>query len=123
MDNKILIGAAVVAVIGAYFFGYSVAETEGELEIERLKTERAAVVQAAQDEVRKDYEARMQSLMADVERIRNDNVERLRQLEQFRNAGRDLDTCRRERSELAGLAVRGESLLKRADAYFRAFEK
>lgn len=125
MNFKIIgtVAAAVVAIVGAYFFGYSVAETEGELALESLKKANAEAVITAQNEVKKDYEARMQNLMADLERVRSDNAQRLRQLEAFRNANRDLEACRRDRSDLAGLAIRGEELLGQADSYLRAFTK
>ena len=35
-------------------------------------------------------------------------------------ASTDLATCRRQRDDLSRLAVRGEELLKRADAYLEA---
>lgn len=125
MNFKIIgtVAAAVVAIVGAYFFGYSVAETEGELALESLKKANAEAVITAQNEVKKDYEARMQNLMADLERVRSVNVDRMRQLESFRNADRDLEACRRDRSDLAGLAVEAESLLGEADSYLRALTK
>ena len=125
MNFKIIgtVAAAVVAIVGAYFFGYSVAETEGELALESLKKENAEAVITAQNEVKKDYEARMQNLMADLERVRSDNAQRVRQLEQFRNGGRELEACRRDRGDLAGLAVEAESLLGEADSYLRALTK
>ena len=125
MHFKIIgtVAAAVVAIVGAYFFGYSVAETEGELALESLKKANAEAVITAQNEVKKDYEARMQNLMADLERVRSVNVDRMRQLESFRNADRDLEACRRDRSDLAGLAVEAESLLGEADSYLRALTK
>lgn len=123
METKIIIIGAAIAVIGAYFFGYSVAETEGELALESLKKENAEAVITAQEKVRKDYETRIKNLSADLERVRSDNADRMRQLEQFRDADRDLAACRRDRGGLAELAVEAESLLGEADGYLRACQK
>ena len=82
----------------------------------------ASAVEIAQTEVKKDYEKRIQELSASIERLRDDNAQRLRQLEQFRNTGTDLATCRRDRRDLGRLAVRGEELLKRADSYLEALK-
>ena len=83
----------------------------------------ASAVEIAQKEVKRDYEKRIQKLTASLERVRIDNAQRLRQLNNFSHARTDLATCRRDRSELARLAVRGEGLLKRADSYFEALSK
>lgn len=80
----------------------------------------ADAVKIAQMEVKKDYEKRIQELSASIERVRYDNAQRLRQLNDFSHARTDLATCRRERSDLARLAVRGEGLLKRAESYLEA---
>lgn len=119
MDKKIII-AAVIAIAGAYFFGYSNAETQAALEFEQYKNEQEQAANAAQEKIKADYEKRLENLSADLERIRNDNDKRLRELDAFRSASGDLEACRRDRSDLAGLAIRGESLLRRADAYLTA---
>lgn len=80
----------------------------------------ADAVKIAQMEVKKDYEKRIQELSASLERVRIDNAERMRQLDEFSNTKTSLDSCRSDRSRLARLAVRGEKLLKRADSYFEA---
>ncbi len=80
----------------------------------------ADAVKIAQMEVKKDYEKRIQELSASIERLRDDNAQRLRELNDFSHARTDLATCRRERSDLARLAVRGEGLLKRAESYLEA---
>ena len=86
------------------------------------ESRQAAAVKIAQNEVKKDYEKRIKELSASIERLRSDNAERMRQLEKFSSARTDLATCRRERSDLARLAVRGEELLRRADSYFEALK-
>ncbi len=83
----------------------------------------ADAVKIAQMEVKKDYEKRIQELSASIERLRDDNAQRLRELNDFSHARTDLATCRRDRSELARLAVRGEELLRRADSYLEALSK
>lgn len=119
MDKKIII-AAVIAIAGAYFFGYSNAETKAALEFEQYKNEQEKAANAAQEKIKADYEKRLENLSADLERIRNDNDKRLRELEQFKRRSVDLDACRSDRADLAGLAIRGESLLKRAESYLKS---
>ena len=82
----------------------------------------ADAVKIAQNEVKKDYEKRIQELTASLERVRIDNAQRLRQLDDFNNTRTSLATCRRDRSRLGRLAVRGEELLRRADSYFEALK-
>lgn len=123
MNIRTILGAIVGAIalaVGAYFFGYSNAETKGELAMESLKKAQAEAIVAAQQEVKKDYERRMQTLAADLERVRSDNANRVQQLAKFRNADRDLAACRRDRERLAELAVEAESLLGEADGYLTA---
>ena len=80
----------------------------------------ASAVEIAQNEVKKDYEKRVQELTVSIERLRIDNAERLRKIKRFNQTSGNLETCRRDRSDLARLAVRGEELLKRADSYLEA---
>ena len=120
------IGAIVgilVVTVGAYFFGYKNAQTEGELAIETMRKENAEAVIRVQDLVSAEYEEKMQNLATDLERVRNLDAQRLRQLEKFRNADRDLAACRSDRERLAKLAVEAESLLGEADSYLRACTK
>lgn len=108
----------LVAVLAAYFcynkgFDHGTAEAEAR---------QASAVEIAQNEVKKDYEKRVQELTVAIECLRNDNAQRLRQLNKFSHARIDLATCRRDRRDLARLAVRGEELLKRADSYLEALK-
>ncbi|MDM8087003.1 hypothetical protein QUV44_02120 [Parasutterella secunda] len=114
---------ALGVVIAAYAFGYNHASTKGELEIEQLKLSYAESIINTQNQVKSDYEQKIKDLNVALISARNDGAERLRQLESFRNASRDLETCTRERDRLSELAVRGEGLLKRADAYIEALTK
>lgn len=124
MSSKIqavIVFVVVLLVVWfSYDLGYNKAKVEGELQIETLKLSQAEEVIAAQNKVKIEYEEQIKSLNAALADARNDSAERLRQLESFRNTGTDLATCRRERNELSRLAVRGEELLKRADAYIGA---
>lgn len=108
----------LVAALAAHFC-YGLGFDHGTAEAE---ARRASAVEIAQNEVKKDYEKRIQELVASIERLRDDNAQRLRQLNDFNHARTDLATCRRDRCELARLAVRGERLLKRADSYLEALK-
>lgn len=108
----------IVAAVAAHIcydkgFDHGIAEAEAR---------QALAVESAQTEVKKDYEKRIQELTVSLERVRIDNAERLRQLKSFSNTRTDLATCRRDRRDLARLAVRGEDLLKRADSYLEALK-
>ena len=107
--------AAIVAHI-CYDKGFKHGAAEAE-------ARQASVVEIAQKEVKRDYEKRIQKLTASLERVRIDNAQRLQQLKGFSHTRTDLATCRRDRSRLGRLAVRGEGLLKRADSYFEALSK
>lgn len=110
-----MIGLTVAAVAArhCYCLGFDHGSAEA-------IAKQASIVETAQREVKEKYEIRVQELAASIERLRSDNAERMRQLEKFSSARTDLATCRRERSDLARLAVRGEGLLKRAESYLEA---
>ena len=114
-----MVGAAVLA---AFAGGYYLADMKGNLEIERLKKENAQAVINAQIQAKETYEKQIENLVAARAAERERYAERLCQLEKFRSANTDLATCRRERSDLARLAVRGEGLLKRAESYLEALK-
>lgn len=116
-------GITFILLLSAYLLGYNNAETEGDLALEQLKLTQAQAVIDAQNEVKLQYETQIKNLNTALAAARCDSADRLRQLETFRRSNTDLATCRRERSELARLAVRGEELLKRADAYLGALVK
>ena len=122
--QAIIVFVVVLLVVWfSYDLGYNKAKVEGELALEQLKLAQAQAVIDAQNKVKLEYEAQIKSLNAALASARSDNAQRLRQLDAFRHADTDLATCRRERGELSRLAVRGESLLKRADAYLGALVK
>lgn len=101
------------------YFCYDAGYDHGKAKAEAMQT--AAVVNA-QKKVKQNYEIQIQELTASLERVRNDNAKRLRELKEFSNARTNMETCRRERGQLARLAVRGEELLKRADSYLEALK-
>lgn len=114
---------AVVLVFGmasAYNSGYEKAKAEGELVIEQLKLSNAEAIINAQNKAQEEYDAKIKALTADLAAARDLNDERMRQLSKFSRADRDLEACTSDRKRLSELAVRGEDLLYRADAYLRA---
>ncbi len=117
MDSKIELGlcSAVVAWALSFFcysVGYDKAQAEGELALEQLKLSQAQAIIDAQNSVSAQYKTQIKNLNAALADARSDSADRLRQLEKFRSASRDMETCTRERNELAGLAVRSEELLR-----------
>ena len=124
MVNQVKMGLAVLALlIVAYFLGYSRAATKGALALEELNRTNAEAVIEAQQKIKEDYDGTVKALNSDLARANELNRKRLRELTAFRRADRDLETCRRERGELAELAVEGEYLLREADSYFNAITK
>lgn len=113
-----MIGLFVAAIAAhiCYDAGFDHATAEAE-------AHQASAVEIAQMEVKKDYEKRIQELSASIQRLRSDNAKRLRELNDFSHAKTDLATCRRDRSRLGRLAVRGEELLRRADSYLEALKR
>ena len=101
------------------YFCYDVGYDHGKAKAEAMQS---SAVANAQRKVKQDYEIQIQELTASLERVRNDNAKRLRELNEFSNARTNLETCRRERGQLARLAVKGEELLKRADSYLEALK-
>lgn len=123
MSMKIIyVVMALSGIIASYSLGYSHAKARGDANVEALKASHAQEIVTTQEIAKNEYEKQIAQLSADLADVRSANVERMRELEQFRSARGDLASCRRDRSRLAGLAVRGETLLKRADAYFATFE-
>nr|DAV89535.1 MAG TPA: hypothetical protein [Caudoviricetes sp.] len=119
-----LTAAATLFVLWfAYDTGYNKAKAEGDLALEQLKLAQAQAVIDSQNKVKSEYEVQIQNLNAALASVRSDNANRLRQLEAFRGASTDLATCRRQRDDLSRLAVRGEELLRRADAYLGSLIK
>lgn len=112
-----MVGLLVAAVAAHICYGLGFDHGTAEAEARQ-----ADAVKIAQSEVKKDYEKRIQELSASIERLRDDNAQRLRELNDFSHAKTDLATCRRDRRDLGRLAVRGEELLRRADSYLEALK-
>lgn len=120
-----ILGIVTLIVLGGwqcYRIGYNKAFVEGELALQTFKLEQALLIIDAQNEVKVVYEQKMQNLVAAHDAERNVYDERVRQLKQFRSASTDLAACRNQRDRLAELAIRGERLLKRADAYIKTLK-
>lgn len=113
-----MVGLLVAAVAAHICYGLGFDHGTAEAEAKQ-----ADAVKIAQSEVKKDYEKRISELSASLERLHSDNAERLRQLDEFNNTRTSLAACRRERGQLARLAIRGEELLKRADSYLEALSR
>ena len=121
--NAIIAVGIIAFGIGCFSFGYNKAETEYLLQIESMKLAQAEAIIKAQNEARMKYEADVQKLSQALADAHSLNDDRMRQLQAFRDAGRDLDACLGERSALASLAIEGERLLKEADNYLGAVVK
>ena len=121
--KTLAIALAVLVCCGlCYFWGYRTAETKGALELEQYKTAQANANKVIQEQIRIEYEKKIETLNADFERLRDDNNKRVRQLQAYRERERNLETCSRDLDTVTELAVEGERLLKEADGYLRAFE-
>ena len=114
----------IIAVVGAvYLVGYKHAETEGELAIEALKNEHAALIIDAQKKEQAKYEETIKSLTSALDRARTERDGRMHELENFRASATDNETCRRQRSRLARVAVGLEDVAKRAVLYIEGGTK
>ncbi|HIU85222.1 MAG TPA: hypothetical protein IAC66_07655 [Candidatus Aphodousia gallistercoris] len=120
--QKLKYAVVAIAIVASYLFGYTRAQVAGDLELEKLKQENSLAVISAQENAKVKYEKQMQDLIVAHAAERDHYAERLRELESFSRAGQDLESCGRDRSRLARLAVRGEELLKRADNYLEALK-
>ena len=117
MTNYIKYGLIVVAIVLVYTVGYKHAECEGEAVLESLKLSHAKAIIEAQEKEKLKYEETVKGLVAALNELQLKHNDRVRELENFRASATDLDTCHRQRSDLAELAVRGEELLHEASIY------
>lgn len=123
MANYIKYGIVVAVVATIYLIGYKHAQTEGERAIEALKLESARAVIEAQEKEKAKYEKAVADLVSRLNGLRSEYDNRLYELDRFRNANTDLEACRRQRSDLAELAVEGEKLLNEASVYLNGGNK
>ena len=114
MTDYIKYGVVVAVVATVYLMGYSHAETEGKRAMESLKMQHAQAIIDAQKREKANYEKTIQSLIADLDRARSERDNRMHELESFRSRATDNETCRRQRSDLARIAVRLEGVASRA---------
>ena len=117
MTAYIKYGLIALAVVAVYLTGYRKAETEGELVLESLKLEHAKAIIEAQENEKAKYEETVKGLVAALNELQLKHNDRVRELENFRASATDLETCHRQRSDLAELAVEGEQLLHEASIY------
>ena len=117
MTDYIKYGVVVAIVAAVYLMGYSHAESEGEAVLESLKLEHAKAIIDAQEKEKLKYEETVKGLVSALNELQLKHNDRVRELENFRASATDLDTCHRQRSDLAELAVRGEELLHEASIY------
>lgn len=123
MTAYIKYGLIALAVAAVYSAGYYRAEAEGELVLESLKLEHAKAIIEAQENEKAKYEETVKGLVAALNELRVKHDDRLHELENFRASATDLDTCHRQRGELASLAVEGEQLLNEASVYLNGGPK
>lgn len=107
----------------SYYFGYSVAETEGELAMTQLEKSLSQKSLDMQEEVRREYEKKQKELVANFDAERDRDAYRLRQLQRKLRAQGDLEAVTGERDRCLALATRGEQLLYRADGFIDALNK
>ena len=117
MTSYIKYGVVVAIVAAVYLVGYKHAESEGEAVLESLKLEHAKAIIEAQENEKAKYEETVKGLVAALNELQLKHNDRVRELENFRASATDLDTCHRQRGELASLAVEGEQLLNEASIY------
>lgn len=123
MTDYIKYGVVVAIVAAVYLIGYKHAESEGEAVLESLKLEHAKAIIDAQEKEKLKYEETVKGLVSALNELQLKHDDRLRELENFRASATDLDTCHRQRSDLAELAVRGEQLLHEASVYLNGGPK
>lgn len=122
MSLKFL-GIAVAVMVLAflcYRVGYDSAEAKGESALNEFKLQQAQAVIDAQLEAKANYDAKLQAIINSHNAERSVYDQRLRQLEKFRSARRDLETCNSQLSSALGLAVEGERLLNEANGYIES---
>lgn len=123
MTDYIKYGAVAAVIAAIYLAGYKHAESEGEAVLESLKVQHAQAIIAAQKEEKAKYEESIKSLTSSLERLRTEHNDRLHELKNFRERATDHDTCNRQRSDLARIAVELERVADRAIVYLEGGRK
>lgn len=114
MVNYIKYGTIAIAVACVYMAGYYKASVEGDLAIESIKLEHAKAIIETQENEKARYEKTIKGLVAALDELRVKHDDRLHELEDFRQRTTDLDTCHRQRGDLARVAVGLEGVAERA---------
>lgn len=123
MTDYVKYGLIVLLVGLVYWTGYRHAESEGEALLESLKVQHAQAIIDAQNKEQKKYEETIKSLTSALDRARTERDSRMHELENFRASATDNETCRRQRSRLARVAVGLEDVAKRAVLYIEGGTK
>lgn len=123
MTDYVKYGAIAVVVAAVYLVGYKHAESEGEAVLESLKSQYAQAIINAQEEGKAKYEKTIKGLIADLDRARSERDSRMLELEGFRARATDYGTCRRQRDDLARIAVGLEGVASRAIVYLEGGRK
>ena len=123
MTEYIKYGLIAAAIGLVYTVGYKHAESEGEAVLESLKMQHAQAIIDAQKKEQANYEKTIQALIADLDRARSERNDRMLELESFRARATDNETCSRQRSDLARVAVGLESVASRAILYLEGGQK
>ena len=123
MTEYIKYGLIASAIGLVYFVGYSHAESEGKLALESVTKKHALAIIDAQKKEQANYEKTIQALIADLDRARSERDNRMLELESFRARATDNETCRRQRSDLARIAVGLDSVASRAILYLEGGQK
>ena len=103
--------------------GHSVATTKAELEFTQFKLQQAEAFKVVLKEEQKKHALKEQTLIDSFKRDRQHYDDRVRQLEAKLRSRGDLEAVASERDRCLKLAVRGEGLLRRADAIIEALEQ
>ena len=118
MNIKLI--ASVGALVAAFIAGASIAHTYDSLKYTKEKNaELQAVIDHYKGEI-DDLEKTRSRLDADLSSARALSAERLRQLDEWKRRARSGNAEGRECERVLDLAVRGEGLLRRADAMLGA---
>ena len=117
MTDYVKYGLIVAAVGLVYWTGYQHAQSEGEAMLESLKVQHAQAIIDAQAEEKSKYEETNKGLVTDLNRARSEHNNRMLELEAFRARETDYGTCRRQRADLARIAVGLDGVASRTLTY------
>lgn len=123
MTEYVKYGVLAVAVGLVYWTGYRHAESEGEALLESLKVQHAQAIIDAQAKEKAKYEDTIASLTSALDSARTERASRMLELQDFRARATDNETCRRQRAELARIAVGLDDVASRAVLYLKGGTK